>query len=611
MSGVPLVVGTLKVEDYVVFALMLVVSTAIGVYYAWTSRRRESAEEFLTGGRRLTALPVSMSLTASFMSSITVLSNPAEVYVFGAIFVFFSVSYVASMLLVSEVYLPVFYRQGIATIYEYLELRFNRATRLLGTVLFIIQTILFTGIVIYGPALALSQVANIDLWGGIVTTGVICTLYCTLGGLKAVVWTDVFQMGIMIAGYVSVLIMSIIVQGGISTIISDSQQGGRLNFLDFDMNPLRRHTFWTVTVGGTLGWAIVNGTNQAQVQRYISCKTIVHARVSLYISVLGLCAFLVISVFTGMSLYSIFKDCDPWKAGLVSAPDQLMPYLVMIILTGTPGLPGLFFAAVCSGCLSTVSSSINAMAAVTVEDMIKPHTNISEKHLIWLSKGLSFAYGMLCISMAGLSSVLGGMMQAGVIVGGAIGGPLFGLFSLGILCPFANTIGGLSGLISGLVASLCLSIGSVVYPPLPEMTRPLPLTTDGCNFTLTESSNWTSTVSPTVLGLTTTTPSMSTHDNIDLSTANWHSPSYLYYGPVGSLTTFTVGLIVSLIAGGWKTRIKPELTLMKEDMLSYHFFVFMRDRLMRRTREVDSAKIEVNRCTENETFGLQEKSTMM
>lgn len=79
MSGVPLVVGTLKVEDYVVFALMLVVSTAIGVYYAWTSRGRESAEEFLTGGRRLTALPVSMSLTASFMSSITVLSNPAEV----------------------------------------------------------------------------------------------------------------------------------------------------------------------------------------------------------------------------------------------------------------------------------------------------------------------------------------------------------------------------------------------------------------------------------------------------------------------------------------------------------------------------------------------------
>lgn len=79
MSGMPLVVGALKVEDYVVFAFMLAVSTAIGVYYAWTTRGRESADEFLTGARKLTALPVSMSLTASFMSSITVLSNPAEV----------------------------------------------------------------------------------------------------------------------------------------------------------------------------------------------------------------------------------------------------------------------------------------------------------------------------------------------------------------------------------------------------------------------------------------------------------------------------------------------------------------------------------------------------
>lgn len=79
MSGVPLVAGALEVRDYVVFALMLAVSTAIGVYFAWTRRKRESAEEFLTGGRKLTALPVSMSLTASFMSSITVLSNPAEV----------------------------------------------------------------------------------------------------------------------------------------------------------------------------------------------------------------------------------------------------------------------------------------------------------------------------------------------------------------------------------------------------------------------------------------------------------------------------------------------------------------------------------------------------
>ncbi|CAK6949751.1 sodium-coupled monocarboxylate transporter 1-like [Scomber scombrus] len=439
MSGDSQVAGSFAVADYVVIALMLVVSAAVGVYFAWVDRGRGSSRDFLTGGRRMTALPVSMSLTASFMSSITVLSNPAEVYRYGAIFIFFGLAYALTMVVTSEVFLPVFCRLGITSTYEYLELRFNRATRLLGTVLFIVQTILYTGIIVYGPALALSQVTDMDMWAGIISTGIICTFYCTLGGLKAVVWTDVFQIGIMLSGYLSVIIKAVVLQGGVLTIISDSQQGGRLNFWDFDINPLRRHTLWTIIIGGTSGWVCVYGINQAQVQRYISCKNITHARVSAYLSLLGLCSFLVCSVFAGMSLYSVYKNCDPWTAGMVSTPDQLMPYLVMDVLTDCPGLPGLFFAGVYSGSLSTVSSSINAMAAVTLEDLIKPYTNMSERQLFRLSKGLSFFYGILCICMAGLSSVMGGMMQTAVSISGLIGGPLLGLFILGILCPFANS----------------------------------------------------------------------------------------------------------------------------------------------------------------------------
>nr|XP_046234541.1 sodium-coupled monocarboxylate transporter 1-like [Scatophagus argus] len=586
MSGDSLKAGSLVAADYVVFALMLVVSATIGVYYAWASRGKESSRDFLTGGRRLTALPVSMSLTASFMSSITVLSNPADVYCFGAIFVFFSLPYVLSTVVVSEIFLPVFYRLAITSTYEYLELRFNRATRLLGTVFFIVQTVLFTGIVIYGPALALSQVTDIDLWGGIISTGAVCTLYCTLGGLKAVVWTDVFQIGIMLAGYLSVIIKSVILQGGVSNIISDAQQGGRLNFLDFDINPLRRHTFWTMVIGGTFGWINVYGTNQAQVQRYVSCKNITHARLALYINMIGLCTFLVCSVFAGMCLYSVYKNCDPWTAGLVSAPDQLIPYLVMDVLTGYPGLPGLFFAAVCSGSLSTVSSSINALAAVTVEDLIKPHTKMSEKHLSWTSKGLSFFYGVLCISMAGLASVMGGMMQAGVIIGGTIGGPLLGLFTLGILCPFANTKGGLTGLAAGLAASLCVSLGSLIYPPPPAMTRPLPLSTDGCNFTVTDNLNWTSTALPTEPSSIITSPGQNGDDQ-GLLAVEWHSPSYLYFGLIGTVTAVTVGLIVSLFTGGRRIEVEPKFTLMKEDTTSYHIFRFIKERVMGSEGECD------------------------
>uniref|UniRef100_A0A668A1F4 Solute carrier family 5 member 8 n=1 Tax=Myripristis murdjan TaxID=586833 RepID=A0A668A1F4_9TELE len=570
--------GSFVAVDYVVFALMLLVSAAIGVYYAWADRSQSSTGDFLIGGRRLTAVPVSLSLTASFMSAITVLASPAEVYRYGAIFGLMGFSYTMTVLVTSEVFLPVFYKLAITSTYEYLELRFNRATRLVGTLFFIFQTILYTGIVIYTPALALNQVTGMDLWGAVISTGVVCTFYCTMGGLKAVVWTDVFQVGIMLAGFLSVIIRSVLVQGGVLNIVSDSHHGGRLNFWDFDMNPLRRHTFWTLTIGGTFIWVSVYGINQAQVQRYISCKSLANARLSLYLNLIGLLVIVVCTVFAGLCLYSIYKNCDPWTAGLVSKPDQLMPYLAMDILRVYPGLPGLFVAAAYSGSLSTVSSSINALAAVTVEDLIKPHIHMSEKRLSWISKGLSFMYGALCIGMAGLASLMGGALEAASSIFGIIGGPLLGLFTLGILFPFANSTGALSGLVSGLTVSLWLGIGAQIFPAPPEMTRPLLLTTEGCNFTATDSLNWTSPALPTEQSFITTIPIENIDGRPPLADS-WYSLSYLYFSPIGTTVAVTVGLIVSLFTGGMKLKTESNLTLTKEDMMSYHLFRFFKERV--------------------------------
>ncbi|XP_061922483.1 sodium-coupled monocarboxylate transporter 1-like [Entelurus aequoreus] len=561
----PVVLGSFAAADYAVFACTLAVSAAIGVYYAWADRGLRSSQDFLTGGRRLTALPVSLSLTASFMSAVTVLSNPAEVYRYGGSIAFYGLSYVMTMMLTSEVFLPVFYRLAITSTYEYLELRFNRATRLLGTLLFIVQTVLYTGIVIYTPALALNQVTGMDLWSAVISTGVVCTFYCTLGGLKAVVWTDVFQLGVMLAGFLSVIIRSVIIKGGVGSILEDSQQGGRLNLWDFDPNPLRRHTFWTVTFGGTFVWVSIYGINQAQVQRYISCKSLTQARLALFINLIGLWCVLLSSVLAGMCLYSLYRTCDPWTSGMVSAPDQLMPFLVMDILGDYPGLPGLFVAAAYSGSLSTVSSSINALAAVTVEDLIKPHMQMSDRRLAWTSKALSFLFGLVCMGMAGLASLMGGILQATISIFGIIGGPLLGLFSLGLLCPVANSKGALSGLAAGLVLSLWVGIGAQIYPPSPEMSRPLPLTTRGCNVSTLDGFNWTSTGPPAHTSPMAASPGRLSGDRRNLLADSWYSVSYLYFSPIGTLTTIMVGLLVSLCTGGWKHKVESRLIFMKSD----------------------------------------------
>ncbi|XP_014401298.1 PREDICTED: sodium/iodide cotransporter, partial [Myotis brandtii] len=338
-----------------------------------------------------------------------VLGVPAEAYRYGLKFLWMCLGQLLNSLLTAAFYLPVFYRLGLTSTYQYLELRFSRAVRLCGTLQYLLATVLYTGIVIYAPALILNQVTGLDIWGSLLSTGVICTLYTTVGGMKAVIWTDVFQVVVMLAGFWVVLVRGIMLVGGPRQVFKLAQNHSRINLMDFDPDPRSRYTFWTLTVGGTLVWLSMYGVNQAQVQRYVGCRTEKQAKLALLINQLGL--FLIVSsaVACGIVMFTLYMDCDPLLTGRISAPDQYMPLLVLDIFKDLPGVPGLFLACAYSGTLSTASTSINAMAAVTVEDLIKSRLpGLAPRRLVIISKALSLIYGSACISVAALSSLLGG-----------------------------------------------------------------------------------------------------------------------------------------------------------------------------------------------------------
>uniref|UniRef100_A0A8D1MTE7 Solute carrier family 5 member 12 n=1 Tax=Sus scrofa TaxID=9823 RepID=A0A8D1MTE7_PIG len=458
--------------------------------------------------------------------------TPSEVYRFGASFSLFFIPYAIVIIFTSELFLPVFYRSGITSTYEYLQLRFNKPVRYAATVIYILQTILYTGVVVYAPALALNQVTGFDLWGSVFATGIVCTFYCTLGGLKAVVWTDAFQMVVMIVGFLTVLIQGSARAGGLSNVLEHSANGSRLKLFDFDVDPLRRHTFWTISVGGTFTWLGIYGVNQSTIQRCISCKTEKHAKLALYFNLLGLWIILLCAVFSGLIMYSYFKDCDPWTSGTISAPDQLMPYFVLEIFPTMPGLPGLFVACAFSGTLSTVAASINALATVTFEDFVKiwfPH--LSDKLSTWISKGLCVLFGVLCTTMAVVASFMGSVVQAALSIHGMCGGPMLGLFSLGILFPFVNWKGALGGLLTGVTLSFWVTIGAFIYPAPDSKTWPLPLSTEQCDL-----SNVTESV-PLALSRR---PAIA---------ETWYSLSYLYYSAVGCLGCMAAGVIISFLTG--------------------------------------------------------------
>ncbi|XP_053261025.1 sodium-coupled monocarboxylate transporter 1-like isoform X2 [Podarcis raffonei] len=517
--------------DQLVFAAMLLGSVFIGIFIAM-GEAHLSHSDYLMGSHSLNCLPVAFSLAASFTSALTMLETPAEVYRFGSTAGLFGIAYCIMVVISAEVFLPIYYRLDIGSTYE----------------------IIYTGIVLFSPSHALNKVTGVQLWESIISTAVICTFYCTVGGLKAIVWTDVFQFTLMICALLAVLIRALIIKGGIGPIIDDAVDGGRIRKWDFDPNPLRRHTFWTVVVGGTFTWLSVYGTNHCQVQRYLACRSQREAKKSLYITLVGICLILCFAIGCGFAMYSIYKDCDPWTAGFVSAPDQIMPYLVMDILGDFPGLPGLFVAGTFSGTLSTMSSSINALAVVTVEDLIKPNFKVSETNLAWISVGTKVLYGSVCLSMAGVASVMSSFLQAAFSLFGIVGGPLLGIFSLGILMPFANSKGAFSGLLCGFIIVLWIGFGSRRHPAPPHRTLPLPLSVRNC--TKYNTTQLTTTLHPT------------TSARPDKKDYWWFSLSYLYFNPLGTLITFTVGSIMSLVTGGLDQHVESKLMYGKEDIMA-------------------------------------------
>ena len=228
--------------DYIVIALALLISAAIGFYY----RQQNNAGDYLLASGKMSSLPVAFSLMASFMSAITLLGVTKENYVYGTQFVVINFAYMIGTPIAAYVFVPVFFRMESPSAYAYLEKRFGLTTRLLASLAFSLQMILYMGIVVYAPALALSAVTDLSYLGSILAVGIVCTFYSTLGGIKAVLITDVFQSLLMFAAIGCVVIGGTMTIGGPTEVLTRAQD--RIRFFDMDPDPTIRHTFWTQLV---------------------------------------------------------------------------------------------------------------------------------------------------------------------------------------------------------------------------------------------------------------------------------------------------------------------------------------------------------------------------
>ena len=540
--------------DYTIFGIVLLISALIGIYFGFVGQGQNSQEEYMLGGRSMGWFPVSMSLLASFMSAITILGTPSEIYTFGTQYLMIIFAFPLTMLVSTQIFLPLFYNLGLTSTYEYLELRFSKVTRVLNAVVFIFQMLIYMSMVVYLPSLAMQAVIGLNFWASALSTTIVCIFYTSLGGMKATMWTDAFQVIMMMIGLLAIFIQGLIREGGFGQIWETNKENGRIEFFEMNPDPRFRNSFWTVTLGGSLTWLFTYGVNQAQVQRVLSARSLKTAKLTFAINAPGLMLLTLFSGICGLFIYNRYGDCDPVKSGAITKRDQLLIYYVMdVVAEDLPGLPGLFMATLFSASLSTISSGLNGLAAVTCKDLglsgYLKRRAYTEGAVTWAAKLISIAYGVVVVLFLFVIQYLPGILGAALALFGALGGPILGVFVAGIILPWVNSIGVTIGAIVAWALTIWLTLGAKFSPNV-ALAQPLPSqSTLYCPF---DSSDLSSSNSSFVAQFV---PFRETDFDKLEGIENIYSISYLYMSVIGVLVPGLVGLLISACTGFTKGRV--------------------------------------------------------
>ncbi|EFA03242.2 sodium-coupled monocarboxylate transporter 1 [Tribolium castaneum] len=525
-------------QDYVMFVIMLMVCMVIGVYFGFY-HASTNAQEYLMGSRNMQIFPITMSLIASFVSGISILGIPTETYLFGVQYIYCLIGLVVMSLIMNYIYLPVFYGLTLTSTYEYLERRFDKHVRLFGSLLFTINMTAWLPIVIYVPALAFNQVTGVNVHFITPILCIICIFYTSLGGLKAVVWTDVIQAVIMFGAMILVAVKGTLDIGGLNTVITRSLESGRIEGPNLDFSLSTRYTFWSLTIGGCFYFLQVAAINQNMIQRYLALPSLKCAKKAVWFFALGLCAIVVVCSYCGILIYATFHNCDPLTTKLAREKDQLMPLLVMQVLGEYPGLSGIFIAGILSASLSSLSTGLNAMAAVILEDFYHFFftRKLTEEQSSVVMKLTVIIFGAICVGLVYIIEHLGAVLQISMSIGSIASGSSLGMFTMGILLPWVNAkgalIGGTTSLIFmgwvGFQAQASIAAGDLSFPEKP-------LTTEGCHYHFI--------------------PKQSVAVNIHINATDFvhpeekfilHHVSYLWYTLMGTFVSVVIGLSASFI----------------------------------------------------------------
>lgn len=434
------------------------------LFFVWLGQRFKSnatSKEYFLGGKSFGWASLSISTAATQLSAISFVSAPAFVGLKmggGLSWLTYEFAVPLAMGFLMAYLIPPLFKSGVVSVYGFLEKRFGRSTRVLLSGVFQISRAFATSVMIYAVALILSSVIAIPMWQTILGIGVVTMFYSLQGGMKAVVYGDVIQMGVLFLGVLICLGTGLHYLGGWDPFVANLDQS-RLTAVNFSATGLgdgQEFGFWPMLIGGFFLYASYYGTDQSQVQRLFSAPNKETVNKTLLAN--GLMRFPITLTYClmGLVLGTLVVQEESLRAAIpMDKPDLMVPVFIRDFLPH--GVIGLLIVAIFSAAMSSLSSAVNSLSAASVEDFFNADGKLSAKQYISYSKGAVIFWGVVCIVLAFYTgSIAATVIEAINKVGSVFYGPILATFvaAVGI-----KRIGGKAaniGLLAGVGVNLYL-----------------------------------------------------------------------------------------------------------------------------------------------------------
>jgi len=438
--------------DYVLIACFLGVNVGIGW---WVHRRkRGTGADYFLGGGRVPPWAAGISWYGTQISSVSFMALPAYAYAKNWLPMMVGPIFTLSGIILAVCFVGIIRRLNTSTIFAYLERRFDRNVRLVFAGLAVLLSIFGrSSVIMVLPALALSAATGMNVYLSIALMGLVTTLYATEGGFEAVVWTDVLQVAMMVAGVVLIVWFAAAgVDGGLSGIVREGAQAGKFQFVSWEWN-LTEVTVW-VMLGYFMSAVFTTLADQALMQRVLAAQDEHGARRTVITGSLLALPSNAIFFFVGTALFA-FYQCNPGRLEAGVSNDSIVGYFVARELPS--GVVGLIIAGIFAAAMSTLSSSLSAVAAIVTSDfapILKPQW--SESRGVALGRRVTLVSGVFATAMAMWIAHLGAasLWEQAMRLLALFGGALPGAFALGMLTRRANARGVIVGALASISATL-------------------------------------------------------------------------------------------------------------------------------------------------------------